>query len=226
MGTLQQRFFVRRHPDSIMALANARIGSCALCGRQAAKAKMAAHLAACLAAHGGAERIQALVLYRFEAAYDSRYWLYAEARANASLRHLDAFLRKIWLECCGHLSAFYADHQQLGMGAVANLVFGARGAKIRYEYDFGSTTTLTGQAVSVHHGAKGREVVRLLARNAPLEEPCTQCAEPATVVCPYCLEGGAALLCATHAGTHEHADEGVYLPVINSPRMGVCGYIG
>ncbi len=84
---------------------------------------------------------------------------------------------------------------------------------------------MTGQAVSVHHGAKGREVVRLLARTR-LQEPCTQCAAPATVVCPYCLDDGEALLCATHAGTHEHAEEEVYLPVVNSPRMGVCGYVG
>jgi len=25
---------------------------------------------------------------------------------------------------------------------------------------------------------------------------------------------------------HEHADEEIYLPVVNSPRMGVCGYTG
>ncbi len=186
---------------------------------------MATHLAACLQAHGGDDR-EALILYRFEGADDPRYWLYAEARANASLRHLDAFLRKIWLECCGHLSAFSADRRELATSAVASRAFGARGTTIGYDYDFGSTTTLTGHAVSVHHGAKGREVVRLLARNAPVEESCTQCAAPATLVCPYCLVEGEALLCATHADTHEHADEEAYLPVVNSPRMGVCGYIG
>ena len=70
-----------------------------MCGHQAAKAKMAAHLAACVVARGGGDPLQSLILYRFEAAHDARYWIYAEARPNASLRHLDAFLRKIWLEC-------------------------------------------------------------------------------------------------------------------------------
>ena len=197
-----------------------------MCGHQAAKAKMAAHLAACVVAHGGADPLQSLILYRFEAAHDPQYWIYAEARANASLRHLDAFLRKLWLECCGHLSAFYADRRELAISAVATLAFGAPGTRIRYEYDFGSTTTLIGLVVSVHHGAKGREFVRLLARNAPLEWPCVRCAEAATVVCPYCLDDGEALFCDTHAGSHEHADEEVFLPVVNSPRMGVCGYTG
>lgn len=34
------------------------------------------------------------------------YWLGVEAKASARLRHLDQFLRRIWLECCGHLSKF------------------------------------------------------------------------------------------------------------------------
>lgn len=216
---------VRRHPNTIMASTTAKLGTCARCGHQATKTKMATHLAACLQAHGGDDR-EALILYRFEGADDARYWLYAEARANASLKHLDAFLRKVWLECCGHLSAFSADRRELPMSAVAGRAFGVPGTKIGYEYDFGSTTTLSGQAVSLHHGPKGREVVRLVARNAPLEESCSQCEAPATLVCPYCQQEGEALLCAKHADTHEHADEEVYLPVVNSPRMGVCGYTG
>ena len=35
-----------------------------------------------------------------------------------------------------------------------------------------------------------------------------------------------AIVCDAHAAAHEHADEEVYLPVVNSPRMGVCGYTG
>lgn len=186
---------------------------------------MATHLATCLLAHVGDDR-EALILYRFEGADDARYWLYAEARANASLKHLDAFLRKIWLECCGHLSAFSAARRELPMSTPATGACGVPGTRIGYEYDFGSTTTLTGQAVSVHHGPRGREVVRLVARNAALEESCALCPAPATLVCPYCLLEGEALFCAAHADTHKHADEEVYLPVVNSPRMGVCGYVG
>ncbi len=34
------------------------------------------------------------------------YWMYLEAPAQATLGDLDKLLRKTWLECCGHLSAF------------------------------------------------------------------------------------------------------------------------
>ncbi len=90
---------------------------------------MATHLAACLRAHGGDER-EALILYSFEGADDPRYWLYAEAQANASLRHLDAFLRKIWLECCGHLSAFSADRRELAMSTVASRASGRQAPRL------------------------------------------------------------------------------------------------
>jgi len=46
------------------------------------------------------------------------------------------------------------------------------------------------------------------------------------VVCPFCIDFGDAVFCDAHAAAHEHADEEVYLPVVNSPRMGVCGYTG
>ncbi|MBK5247471.1 MAG: hypothetical protein JJE49_09435 [Peptostreptococcaceae bacterium] len=38
--------------------------------------------------------------------YDRDYWLIIECKENAMLQDADQFLRDIWLECCGHLSAF------------------------------------------------------------------------------------------------------------------------
>jgi hypothetical protein len=33
-------------------------------------------------------------------------------------------------------------------------------------------------------------------------------------------------VCARHAAEHTCADEESFLPVVNSPRMGACGYTG
>lgn len=75
------------------------------------------------------------------------YWLDLELKADAKLKRLDDFLRRIWLECCGYLSEF----------SIA-------------EYDY---------------------------------------------VTP-------------HAQEHESKcpEEAHFLPVVNSPRMGVCAYTG
>ena len=187
---------------------------------------MAAHLVTCITSHGAAGSAQALTTFRVDAAHDPKYWVFVEARSDAAIRGLDAFLRDLWLECCGHLSAFFIDRREVPMGAPAGKAFGPVGARFRYEYDFGSTTALVGQVVGSRHGSIGRAPVRLLARNDPPAFSCARCAEIATNVCPYCLGDEESLFCDTHAAEHEHAREEVYLPVVNSPRMGVCGYTG
>ena len=46
------------------------------------------------------------------------------------------------------------------------------------------------------------------------------------------VDGQECLLCKKCAEKHEHGkgeepvDEGTFLPVVNSPRMGMCGYTG
>jgi hypothetical protein len=73
-------------------------------------------------------------------------------------------------------------------------------------------------------GQPGRAAVRLLARNTPPLWPCAICGQPATLVCAYCLTCDQnAFVCATHQRQHVCDGEG-FLPVVNSPRVGVCGY--
>ena len=226
-------------------------GLCALCGHRAAKAAMARHLAVCVPAHDVAEAAPAtLFRLRVEAPEDRLYWLDVEVKADARLRALDQFLREVWLECCGHMSAFTiggvryeiaaptADwsfdsldgprlrsmNAKLGDAASPELVF-------HYEYDFGSTTGLRLKVASAREGRIGRRQLRLLARNAPATWLCAVCSAPATELCAFCLDGLEDILfCKDHArvhvaGAHEE-DEAALLPLVNSPRMGVCGYTG
>jgi hypothetical protein len=201
-------------------------GFCALCGLRATKTTMMAHVETCVAAHDKIGQPQPLVVLRFAAVGDPRYWLVIEAKANAQLRHVDAVLRQLWLECCGHMSAFRLGRRELAMTTATAIAFARAARKVDYEYDFGSTTALTGELVCKRQGSIGRASVRLLARNEPLVWPCGDCKAPATVVCPYCIDSDDGLFCDAHAETHEHAGEEVYLPVVNSPRMGVCAYSG
>jgi hypothetical protein len=34
------------------------------------------------------------------------------------------------------------------------------------------------------------------------------------------------VLCSKHAKTHPHSDYGDPIPLVNSPRLGMCGYEG
>ncbi len=187
---------------------------------------MMAHVEACASAHAEVGQPEHVAVLRFVAVGAPNYWLIIESKAEAPLRQLDKLLRQLWLECCGHMSAFRVGRRELAMTTAISIAFAGVASKLDYEYDFGSTTALTGERVSKRNGSIGRESVRLLARNEPLVWPCGECNVPATVVCPYCIDADDGLFCDAHADVHEHADEEVYLPVVNSPRMGVCGYTG
>jgi hypothetical protein len=47
----------------------------------------------------------------------------------------------------------------------------------------------------------------------------------ATAVCAQCLYESKGFCCGAHAPDHD-CGEDMLLPVVNSPRMGVCGYSG
>ena len=163
----------------------------------------------------------------------SMYWMHLEVDSNAKLRDLDAFLRGIWVECCGHLSMFEIDDKTYSVepqeeydDKSMNVKLGSMlraGMKFSYEYDFGTTTSLDLKVVSTHHPSwlSGREgKFELLARN---EQPAIQCGacgkKFATNVCSDCVfDGEEGWLCNDCSKKHECGEE-MLLPVVNSPRV-------
>src|SRR5260370_25358720 len=71
---------------------------------------------------------------------------------------------------------------------------------------------------------KGR-TIHILARNIPPIIPCGICREPAISICMQCIYEDKGRLCNVCAKNHKCGQE-IPLPVVNSPRAGVCGYTG
>jgi hypothetical protein len=161
--------------------------------------------------------------------------MHVELPADARLEVLDAFLRNIWLECCGHMSMFTIQGKRYSispMGEFDDESMEARlsevlspGMKFYHEYDFGSTTHLTLKVVSQEQRRTKGKAIKVLARNEPPQIPCICCGKPATQVCTECIDSDAGWLCETCVAGHECGEE-MLLPVVNSPRVGVCGYTG
>lgn len=103
---------------------------------------------------------------------------------------------------------------------------GAESLRFDCDYDFGDTTALKGKAVGFRQGSVGRRSVRVLARNTPLAWTCEACESAAELICPFCANSGPSLFCKKHTPAHACHDQDGWLPVVNSPRMGVCGYAG
>lgn len=187
--------------------------------------------------------------------YQTAYWLIVEIKETATLRDLDLFIRDIWVECCGHLSGFECDGVRYESYPSMDSFWGPPaksmnyklkdiftvGQTIAYEYDYGSTTDLLIKVHSYRSGVGRRDKITLLSRNNPPEILCSQCGEnKAQWINSEEYYGEKPFWCEkckkekNVAGYdeeefeefEEYYSEEFFLPVCNSPRMGVCGYEG
>ncbi len=207
-------------------------GTCLLCSAPFKKTAMKKHLQTCLEKNmeqglkEGQFVSQKIFLIQVEGygLSGDNYWIYLAALGNASLTNLDTLLRGLWVECCGHLSAFYIGKQELGKSKKLEH-FLTPGDKFVYEYDFGTTTELKLTVMGVMEGFLKKGKVQVLARNDAPFIQCSHCDKPATEICTECIYDGQGWLCNECARKHK-CDEDRRLPLVNSPRTGVCGYTG
>ena len=224
-------------------MSRSTMGTCSLCGGRFGRASMTRHLEKCgqsqspPASAKQAKRPAKGSFHLFvQGRHAKQYWMHLDAPVDTPLGDLDSFLRRTWLECCGHLSQFniggkvYAlepmkEEGDLGMGAKLSRVLHP-GMVFTHEYDFGSTTELTLKVLGPWERGTAKGAIELLAQNDAPEVTCDQCkTQPATQVCTTCQWQGGGWLCETCAADHECGLD-MCLPVVNSPRVGVCGYSG
>lgn len=224
-------------------------GKCKYCGKEYAKGYMIRHLRSCkmrkeiLEKETGRKNCGYFTISIY-GRYNKDYWLIIEVNENVRLSNLDRFLRDIWVECCGHLSSFEIDGTLYDVCPSEDEFWGPpskdmeyklkkvlrEGMSFRYEYDFGSTTELVLDVSDYRKGADRKEYLTILSRNNPLEPLCDCCHEKKadyvntewydnviTFICQDCM---------TEKANEGECDEDMFLPVCNSPRMGVCGYEG
>ncbi|MBN1581392.1 MAG: hypothetical protein JXA89_11885 [Anaerolineae bacterium] len=211
-------------------------GKCVFCDREMTRGGLAKHLASCpqrQEAIGSANQGTEQTLYHLAVrdAWGGDYWLHLEMKGSSTLNALDSYLRAIWLECCGHLSQFSIGGwrgDEIPMSRRIDRVF-APGVELTHIYDFGTSSETLIKMVDLRHGKPlTRHPIFLMARNAPPEFQCMECDKTASWLCLECMyerdQTGA--LCDEHAEDHECADYGEPMPLVNSPRVGMCGYDG
>jgi len=170
----------------------------------------------------------------------SEMFLHLLVNGTKTLGDLDSYLRAIWLECCGHMSAFkvkgkeYAfdiDATAFGekMSQKVGKVF-TKGQTLQYDYDYGSTTSFEIKVVD-EYNLKVPKGILLLSRNEPLPILCHSCQKkPAVAICSVHMYEGECLFCKSCAKKHEKScpdfEDYANISVVNSPRMGVCAYDG
>ena len=227
-------------------------GDCVYCGREMTANRSTRHMQSCAErrkaieqADGAGEPAQVMFHLKVQDSDGLGYWLHLEMCGSAILDDLDHYLRKIWLDCCGHLSAFSiqgTQYRQLFVDSVyfedepamdvsADQVF-TTGLEMSHKYDFGSTTELVIRVVGQRRGKPTTEhPIALMARNKHEPFQCEICERPAQFMCLDCHYEGdgksAGYICGDDAVAHEgHEDHGGLMPIFNSPRTGICAYSG
>jgi hypothetical protein len=213
-------------------------GKCVYCGNEVAKNGVAKHLATCTRwkeavtkAELKKTRSEALYHLRVQAAGQPQFWLDLEMRGSATLKDLDGYLRAIWLECCGHMSQFSFggwQGQEISMRRHISDVL-ELGAELTHIYDFGTSSETVIKVVGLREGKPViSHAITLLVRNEMPEYECIECEQPAAWLCMECLieENVWGTFCDEHVKNHPHDDYGEAVPLVNSPRLGLCGYTG
>ena len=172
------------------------------------------------------------LLIRITYPEDPDFWLFAAVKADAALRHIDNFIRKEWVECCGHASIFhigetdYTSNTRILPGRSMNAKAAdalQKGVPADYEYDIGTPTELQVTVIGTIRLTERREKVLYLAQNYMPKYRCVRCGRRAELVARP--DGGPiaeSVICARCS--REETEIGRYLPLLNSPRTGVCGY--
>ena len=227
-------------------------GYCKYCGKEYTRAGILRHLQACKERKSSVSKeIGKRRCRYFEIAisdkYLKEYWLIIEANENTTLKVLDEFIRDIWVECCDHLSMFICndvqyescpDTHRFFVKPAKNMNFRLKdvvevGDTMFYAYDFGSTTQLVIKIHSCRDGEKRNNEIVILSRNNPLKIVCSKCGknearfvnpqayyyDESPFWCEDCLKND-------NADEEEYCESDFFLPICNSPRMGVCGYEG
>lgn len=240
-------------------------GKCLFCGETLDKAGINRHLQTHLKQKATKTATGKSFLVKVET--NSRlgktpYFLSLWVDGKTTMKQVDTFLRNIWLECCGHMSAFTSiqngqqgkmwdffeaekllsqgkqkEYEKLMEEANGEIPMSrkadktlSKGLKLKYEYDFGSTTELLLSVVEEYKIGADKGIV-LLSRNEPVKWLCDTCkTESATKICSVHGWDEDTMFCDKCAKTHSKKcrdfENYAAMPVVNSPRMGVCGYEG
>ena len=212
-------------------------GKCTYCQREMTRAGMGKHMADCpvrthaiAEANNGDGKLQPLYHLQVQDAWGGDFWLHLEMNGEATLKQLDRYLRAIWLECCGHLSEFYLEREYGTKAAMTR--------KIEQALSPGSVVShLRFRHVFKNHCQNAWGSARQAADAPPdcadgPQQPAGvyvhDVRKPATYICLQCLNEDEATgeLCDVHVKKHPHHDYGDPLPLVNSPRSGMCGYEG
>jgi len=204
------------------------LGTCLLCRTPVSKRGALRHVEGCLRSTDWPAGIEPSFLIRIQGRYEKAYWLVVLAHSDATLGDLDRLIRDVWVDCCGHMSAFsigdetyLTDDDGKGMAVPLSRLLSPE-CSFSYRYDFGSTTHLDLKVIGTTPAMPPKSPLCLLMRNSPPPIACGNCGDEAA----FCVDGDEYMDVYCRKCIHSaDADPDCVEIIYNSPRWGVCGYV-
>lgn len=210
------------YDEDELAYAMGKKPICNLCDKEYTPQGIKRHINGCIEKHykEGKEALSYLII---KDRYDSTFYLHIVIKNLATLEDLDEYLREVWLECCGHMSAFMDKRTEISLDKKIGSLFKTN-KKLDYIYDFGSSSELIVEFVKSFKGKQALSI-KTLTRNPSISRNCDLCKKRKIVaVCSQCIGNeDEAYFCKKCMKEHECGMD-MMLPFVNSPRLGVCGY--
>ncbi|HOI59459.1 MAG TPA: primase-helicase zinc-binding domain-containing protein [Methanoculleus sp.] len=207
-------------------------GTCMLCREPVSRRGALRHVEGCLRSSGWPAGEKPSLIITIQGRHDRSYWLVVLARPDATLEDLDSLIRDVWVECCGHMSAFSIGKESYLSGEdepgtsmaipLSGLV--PPGSTFSYEYDFGSTTELDLKVIGAIPILPPEKPICLIARNNPPPFPCDACGNQAEFSLFDDEDGTLRFFCRECLVSAEPDPECTEI-IENSPRTGICGYV-
>jgi hypothetical protein len=205
-------------------------GYCLYCNNLFSQKEMGKHLASHLAGMEKKVDEKSAVNYCHVEVESGEMFLHLLVKGDKKMKVIDNYLRDIWLDCCDHMSAFGHKNFKISKSHLVEDVMEPR-IKIFHDYDFGSTTRVYLKGLKQYYLNETKNIV-LLTRNEPPKIFCSLCKKkPAVYLCTECFDvDDYSYFCEKCSVIHEEECEAFsnysQMQVVNSPRMGVCGYEG
>ena len=113
---------------------------CRLCGRQYSTQGIGTHLRTCIPRMAGAPENLADTIHLTVSA--GQYRLELALQETCTFGDLDRFLKKIWLECCRHLSLFVINQREFRRKKSLLGQVSQPGMKFQHVYDLGASSVM------------------------------------------------------------------------------------
>jgi hypothetical protein len=210
-------------------------GTCKICNTKITQKDRNKHFISCAKKYYKLSDENNSYILSIEGKYNPEYWLNIIFAKDWSLKKIDSFLRDVWLECCGHLSSFdingidYSNNpdkesDEKGMNYKIKDLVDVKD-KFKHIYDYGTPTELVIKVISEIKYDKNLKHPEIIGQNEIPDLKCDLCNNLATHICCECSYDDKGWLCDECSENHECGEE-MLSPVVNSPRVGVCGYCG